>query len=405
MKTTPLDPFLGMNNRLPDTKLHVQDKGDFVRNAVNVDVTTAGTVKRREGVTQLMAGAACHSFYGHGEVGYYVDGTNLFQLYGDAEGPSRTLIRADVPLGHRLSFCTVAGRLIYTDGQRLHALEGVTSTPFTLPSPNTKAEVVVGAGALPPGLYQVAYTLLGDAGQESGASRPVQVEVPANGSLTIKVPSADTCIYVSPCNGDQLFFAGYGPELSVVVPVDGGHLCQTLNLAPLPGGDIVRYRNGRTLVAKGEVLFYSQPFAPALYDPVADWIAFPAPITVLEPMGQGTWVVADKTYWLAGPDITKAELVQKLPYGAAFGSSLYLPLKEEVVWLSEKGVCLANGDGAVENVQSKSVATGAAQEGATIFKERDGMQQIVATGLGGNGSLASAKTFMEAEVIRKETEL
>ena len=54
MKTVPVGPFLGMNNRLPDTKLRVQDKGDFVRNAVNVDVTTAGTVKRRQGLTKLV---------------------------------------------------------------------------------------------------------------------------------------------------------------------------------------------------------------------------------------------------------------------------------------------------------------------------------------------------------------
>lgn len=41
MKTLPKGPFLGINNRRPDFALHVPKEGDFVRDAVNVDIDNA----------------------------------------------------------------------------------------------------------------------------------------------------------------------------------------------------------------------------------------------------------------------------------------------------------------------------------------------------------------------------
>ena len=54
MKTLPLGPFLGINNRLPDFALHKPKVGDFLRLAVNVDITNSGNIKRRK-ATALLA--------------------------------------------------------------------------------------------------------------------------------------------------------------------------------------------------------------------------------------------------------------------------------------------------------------------------------------------------------------
>ncbi|MGB4467577.1 MAG: hypothetical protein WBI41_05940 [Azovibrio sp.] len=402
MKTVPLGPFLGMNNRLPDTRLHVKDKGDFVRNAVNVDVTTAGTVKRRQGLTKLVGGDSCHSFYAHGDDAYYADGANLYRLTGTLDTPARILVRDDLPLGRTLSFCDMAGTLIYSDGLELHRLTGSVSERYTIPTPNLAPSITITTGALPGGLYQVTYTSVGPQGMESGAFPPVQVSVPDNGGLSIAVPD-NTRVFVSPCNGDMLFFVGEGPIVSVTTPTDGGEPCQTLNLHPLPGGDIVRYRYGRLHVAKGEVLYYSQPFAPGLFNPLGDWLVFPEKINVLEPINQGIWLVTDKTYWMPGTDPSKAELLEQLPYGAAFGSGLSFPDRNQVAWMSDRGMCLADGSGAVQNVQEANVVTNPVASGAVMLREEDGMKQLLASSLEAGQSLAAARTFMDAEVIRKES--
>lgn len=400
--TTPLGPFLGMNNRLPDTKLRVQDKGDFLRNAVNVDITTAGTVRRRDGFEQVIDGANCHSVFSHGDKLYYADGTNFYEVVGLPDNPMRRLLRSNMPPGARLSHCDVAGTLVYTDGRELRSVRDGVDTPFTLPLPNVAPALTPTTGALPAGLYQVTYTFIDENGTQSGAYPPVQIALSEGSGLEIGCPP-NTRVYMSTLNGDQLFAVGDGPVVQVFVHPDGGEPCETLHLVPMPGGDIVRYHYGRLMVAKSEAVFYSEPFAPGLMNPTANWVAFPAPVTVLEPCNAGVWVVADKTYWLPDPDLSKSDLLEKLPYGAAFGTGMSYPDRNQVAWYSERGLCVADGDGGVENIQEKNVATDPGISGASVFRENDGLKQLISLVTQSGQSLAVARSFMEAEVIRKET--
>ena len=81
--TAPIGPFVGINNRLPDHQLGVVERGrkagDYLRNAVNVDLTAAGTLQRRKGSTLAQAGTDCHSLWSDGEQAFYVDGDTLYQ--------------------------------------------------------------------------------------------------------------------------------------------------------------------------------------------------------------------------------------------------------------------------------------------------------------------------------------
>jgi len=404
MKTVPLGPFLGMNNRLPDAKLHVQDKGDFVRNAVNVDITTAGTVKRRQGLTKLLDGDSCHSlFCAENGTAYYADGNNLYRVTGEVSAPVRQVVRSDLVFGNPLAFCEAPFGLLYSDGVDLFRLDGAISEPFGADVPSHAPGVSVSGGSLPGGTYQATYTLLWELG-ESGAYPPVQVTVPDGSSINLSAPYPNARFYLSSCNGEELFHLGDGYTASALVNSDiGGAPCQTIGMGRIPGGNIVRYGNGRVLVAQGSTLFYSEPFAPALFNPVGNWIPFPAPISIVEPIGAtGTWVVADKTYWLDGGDVATATLVEKLPYGAAFGSSISLPDRKAVTWYSARGICMADGQGEVTNVQEGAVFPDSASVGAVMFREQDGLKQLVASVLRSDGTVAAASTFMEAEVIRKE---
>lgn len=75
MNTQPLGPFLGSNNRLPDFALTIQDKGSYLREADNVEITNAGNIVRRKAPELLQAMTGTHSLFG----AFFVRASVLYQ--------------------------------------------------------------------------------------------------------------------------------------------------------------------------------------------------------------------------------------------------------------------------------------------------------------------------------------
>lgn len=188
-----------------------------------------------------------------------------------------------------------------------------------------------------------------------------------------------------------------------VLPTLTGRV-QTLLMRPLPGGHIVRHNNGRLLVAKGKTLFYSEPFAPALHYPHKGFISFDSDITVVESLKTGTYVATnDAAYFFQG-DIADAAAEKVLPYGAVPGTGGASPDRLKCWWMSVRGLVQATGQG-VTNVQEQNVAVNPAAAGASMYREQNGLKQLVTSLFGTEASGASAYTFMQAEIIRKGTTL
>lgn len=64
--TYKLTNFLGINNRLPDSALHIrtrQIQGDYLKDAVNVDIDNAGRLLRRRTLSLVQAMAGAHSLH------------------------------------------------------------------------------------------------------------------------------------------------------------------------------------------------------------------------------------------------------------------------------------------------------------------------------------------------------
>lgn len=407
VKTTPAGPFLGIDNRSPDYALSASERGrkvgDYLRNAINLDLTNAGTLKRRPGTEREVESAhGCHSLWcGDGHTAYYVDGEVLYQF-------PRTQVRTGLTPGMRASFCDgPLGQTYWSNGIVLERIADGVSSPVGVPVPNPAPVVSASAGgSLTGGVYQVAFTAVSASDEESGATWPVQVEVPDNGVISVSGMSGRTAIYISPANGDLLFWAATTEDSTAafqVAPHQGPQL-QTFGMRPLPAGQIVRWFGSRLLVASGQVLFYSEPSAPGLHNPSRGYIPFPARITIVRPCENGVFVVADKTYWLAGNDIDAIEIVREaLPYGAVEGTDTDSPIDKTAWWFSDRGLVVGNQQGEVRNVQEDRVAVGGAAAGASMYVERDGMRQVVASLFGAEVSNAAATSFMEAEIIRKES--
>ena len=399
-----------MNTLLPAEKL-LSDTGAFLRNAVNVDVTDAGTVKRRQGSTSALVGDDCHSFWTHSDYAFMVDGSTLYRLTSGPSGIQRTTLTTVTP-GLQFSYAH--------DGLGVRASNGVEAlrissdnvvAPWSVPTPRYQPLLSVSVGgSLPAGTMQFCISFMDAAGEEGATTFPVAVEVPADGVVVIsgiqQQAGYTTLLYGTQPNDTEFFKIGEPASSSFVVAVKQTEGPQPVGLlmAPLPTGHIVRYLNGHMLVAAGELLYYSEPYQLGLYDPSKNYIQFPETITMIEPCQNGFYVSADQTYWVAG-GIEAAELNPVLPYRAVLGTSGPVPNTNSVWWMSERGTILGTQDGQVQNLQEKNVAVDPAIVGASLFREQDGMKQMVSSLFSPQSTVISARSFMDAEVVRKETTL
>lgn len=394
---------LGVDNRKADHALTQADGNvvvDLLRSATNVDITDEGRLRRRAGFTLALAGQRMHSLWSDGRAtGFCVDGQRLLQL---DERLVATEIRADLVPGQPLSFCEAGGTYFYTGGGQIGMVRDGARLDFT-PTPHVMPALDVIAGALPAGRYQLCFTHLGPGG-ESAATPIHDIVLAEPGGISIStIPAPETLLaYMTGPDGEVLGRVGQvDGSLDIVAPPNLGARCQTLNLAAMPAGSIVRFSNGRLLVAVGNLLVYSEPFSLGLTNPSKNYIPFPAPITVVEPCGTGVFVAADKTYWIAG-EITQASLAVKLPYGGVAGSGARDTLSAETaLWLSERGLVVGTADGTATAVQASRLALSGGAAGAVLRREQDGMQHVVTAVRDPMGMAGACSSYFDAEIVRK----
>jgi hypothetical protein len=405
MKPVRIPAFAGMNNRWPDFA-NRQGNDHFLRTAANVDLTQVGTVRRRKGTTVSIAATDGHSLFTDGQDAFFVDYDVLKRV--DTLALTAATILSGLTPQLRMSYAPLGGReFVASNGVVLKHLSLSGVRDFTLPLPATTPILSVAAtGTLDAGRYQVAVAYVESDGRESGTTRPVVIDVPANGRLTISgLDSSGTygemVIFMSPVNGDQLFYVATATSSSHVISVmpSLGRRPAALLLAPMPPGNFVAVNNGRLFVASGNVLYFSPPYQYAHYNPLRDYIPFQEDITMVLPCGDGVYVSADQTYFLAG-DPSTAKLDVALPYKAIAGAAGEIPEAEEVWWMSERGVVRANASGQAKNLQEKNVAVNPGRSGAVLYREQDGVKQMIASVFGPQTSVAAAGSWMEAEIVR-----
>lgn len=415
-KDIALGPFRGINNRLRDTQLAVSEggrpAGNFLRDALNVDLGESGTVLRRQGYALALAGSQMRSLHRLNDGRALVARGSRVLLLTERGGQLDSVVAFDgVSPFNELSYANVGADTYFSDGVQFWRWRSEVITPHGVPIPSTRPSISLKAGgSLPAGVYQVAFAHLAADGQESGMTDKVAVDVSFNqAEISFRIPTAQlpdgviaVVAYMSDVNGDQLYRMAANGVPGAVIRIgllpEGGSQAQTQYLTPMPAGRIVREYKGRLLVARGNVLYKSQPYAYALHDPVADFVLFPADIDMVAPVEGGVYVAADKTYFIAG-DFEGMRVV--LPCGAAFGSDTSLPESTGVAWLSHRGLVTADTLGTVSSKQEATVAIDKPQAAATLFREERGMRQLVsAVSQTERGSVAKALSFMDAQVVR-----
>lgn len=360
-----ISPFAGID--------HVSGEPNepkWLKDAVNVDIDRFGGAARRAGMTEVLAGVK--SVFGSSAVGSLV-GVYQGQLASISVSPPAASPLGDVN-DSELWYAEVNGELVFAGMGTLGVVRGGSAVPLGIDVPPSPS-VSVGTGGLQEGTYGVCVTYVSASGEESGASEATFVSVPQNGGITVTTaPSLQagmtTRVYRTTCNGDVFYLNG------------NGMVCETRHKVRMPGGRFLSLWKGRILVARGNIVYMSDPFRFGLLDPRVGFIQVPRMVTFLAAVEGGVFIgQPNGVLFLDGSDLQQARLVNTGASAPLLGSAVLVDggdmsidnvdsSKKYAVWFCERGYAIGKPDGGVVEPQSSRIRIPVGQRGATALHDR-----------------------------------
>jgi len=397
----------GINN--VDKEINLPE--NYVTEAVNVDISNSGVVSNRDGYNKIYPGHNIHSLYKN----YFVENTSL--KYIDKNESVLTIHNSITPSKY-LAWETVNNKELYSDGIYVYHTDG-KPIGINTPGPIVLAESV-GTGLLSPGVYHVAICTIDSITKEqSGASISSKIQVSNNNSiLCTNFPIVDSsyeiAVFISNPNGEELYLLDTVPYNTTQVEIkDIDNLSKPLNtqfLHRITGGHILRYFKGRLFVAKNNVLWYSEAMNYGLHKPSSNFIQFSTKITIVQPVNDGLYVVADKTYFLSGTSPAQFTKTEVSYINGIIGTGLSVrstdfsisPDQDAAYWYSDYGPVIGLSSGNIQLLTENSFVPRKEQDkGTSMYKYSNGVKQLItAFSKKGDKSSFGTKERLSGIIIR-----
>lgn len=388
MKTFSIYPLAGIDNASQDdAALQVggQERRNYVREALNVDIESTGRARMRAGLRKLVD-TVLNSLWQsplHGDVfaqlgdkWVKVDDRTSWAtepLATIGEGPVNHLVLNNVVLA-----AGSAGIFQY-DGQR--------AQKFTIDTPPAPLVAAGDDGALDKGSYGVALSWLRN-GLESSVSPITRCQVQQNGMLSITLPLCldpsvtHARLYVTRPDGGELGrvedYPINTPMVGVALLPKAGATPQFQHLEPMPTGIYFAQWRGRLLTARANVLRFSEPMAYHMHNPRLGFVQMPQRITFLQPVDGGIWVgQVDHVAFLSGASLGDMQLQRKSAKAPVPGSAVALDAEvvgaeisaggtTVVAWLAENGYVIGTASGSVLECNAGRIRGIAGNKGTSI---------------------------------------
>jgi hypothetical protein len=389
------------------------------RNGVNVDFLDNGQPRRRAGNSLVYPGADCDSAWSNQRINLFREGTALKQLKRSSAGVyTATTLRSGLAAATPITFLDVNGDVYYTNSAitgKLTAEDGgrvYTDGPWGVERPARQpVATALGYGGMHPGTYQVAITFRSASGEEGGTGVAATAIVASGEGIAltdIPQPTAASHIrvYASMADGDVLYYQGEYPAGTAGITVSAFQSDVRLETQfghpPLPGTALCHH-NGRIYIAEGPVVWRTEALRYGLFRP--DWgflPMFPEDVRVLASVADGLYVATEAaTYFDSGIDTDGFGRRMVLPYGAAAGTVVKVPKTQLVAWFSHRGWVLAGPGGQIKNAMEDRNAVSKFRAGAGLFRETNGVRQLVACLRDGEASGLMAKDYVDFETARR----
>jgi len=397
MKTIPLGPFLGVNNRLPDFALHVDKVGDFLRDALNVDIDDKGNILRRR-ANALIAGtpANSHSLRMTGATtGYLVIASAIYAVTLPIYTQSLfKVLTSNDPV----SWVAIGDDLYYSNGTDKGRITGGLWYPLGLPTPAAPTLATIG-GNLLKAHYKVSVAYCNTTtGEEGGISPAATTELTATGGIRVTLPAntpgaTHVHIYLSNANGPVAYWlatVAVGTTSYDCISLPTGHEAAQRDEHPLPAGTLFT-SNGRLCsivnTATAGRVYVGMPHKYGYFlwtdkdHLTGGYIDFPKPVSLAVENQGGTYICADKTYWFPGDlgDV-QGTVVDVFPYGAVSGTVFQIPDKEVVGWFGAMGLVIADTQGGALAVMNDNIDQTPPTTGTAAVFQSNGYMRVVSCG-------------------------
>lgn len=236
--------------------------------------------------------------------------------------------------------------------------DGVLVRPWGVaPPPRMVGDVVSApsmARPLTPGKYRVAFTRPRPHSTVEPTPSNFTTHVVSAGSMLVVSPTEPSDVWCSSAEGNTLYLVGTASD-TTPLNIDGGNTFSGQSLPPqqlrppMEGSIAVSY-NACILVASGRFLYKSMPFRPHVFDAVAGFLQFDAPISAIAVVSGGVYVQAGSVYFIRGLDTTDLQQKTVTVGGAPLPGSLCGVDSETVMWAALDGFVAGDGNGAAKNM-------------------------------------------------------
>ena len=376
-------------NTVSDT---ARQQGNFVRIANNIDINPNGTIELRSGKDKVSDMSIHHLW----QSPLHKDVFGLYDGYWCVVNPYDWTVKKLTEVGNAPLYHALVNNRVVVAGQHgLYEYDGQTAKPLTIPTP--PPPVVQGTkqgqdfGEYVSGLDETAHRartrviaisyLVGQ--KEGGLSSTVKIDVD---SVTITLPMVfdraitHINIYITEQGGAELKLLASVPKDTTEYRFDTGVIlgkpATTQHLDSMMTGKYLALWRSRLVVAKSNVIYFSEPLNYHLTDERHNYIAMPQRVTFLEVVEGGIWVgQTTGVAFLQGVDIDEMTISHKAVQAPIADSSTQMPSETVgelsnggstvALWLSANGYCVGTSDGSVVEYHA-GVMNGITGIGSTV---------------------------------------
>jgi len=391
-----IGPFIQGMNTLAD---EVSLPADQCRSAKDLDIDKAGNYECRQGFVRLVATTNVHSLFPAVNKSHVFGCQNNNLGYFDIVVPNfNSLIT--MPSAFLTSWTKFNG-IIYASNpafnQKINPLSyAVSSLGVTLPPALTIAAIT--SGGIRAGTYTVTYSVTDILGEESPTAPETQITVVENGGIAISgVPidaNSNLRIYVSQPDGEEFYRAIDAPRIASSYSLGINELSntgaqpETRFLEPLPFGHFISNNGSRLFVASENMLAFSSPFRPHLWDSRFNFVLFESTITMLAPTTNGYYVSdGESVKFLQGNDPEQWVLDSIDADPAIYNSASVIPgshisqdLNQSdsvVIWLSRTGHIAGLPNGSILRLNPGQLDLPAYSVASSAMTRRNGIKRVV----------------------------
>ncbi len=403
-KAIQINDFTGMNN-IKKAEGSLQEP----RVILNADVTAQGRLEKRDGQTKTISLAGAHSLWAGNSGMLCVAGDKLYHL---EQGTAQEICSISGP-DSQMYYEEVNG-LIYVSNQHWNGV--IDPAPWTvsdwgIPLPEQPL-LSTTSGSMPAGMYHVCFTAK-DGDNISGNGPVAQIELTAEGGISISNRPAGGLVWVTDPNGSMFYLAGGVDE--VTAPPGVEPLPSFLCSPPLCMENLC-YAFGRMWGSREGTVYYSEPFHLDWFKNNLNRFDFEETVTMIARVKTGIFVGCENsTYFFGGTEPEKMEQA-RAGAGAVPGTLTYcnnvtelgdiISPQEKVhdsvpVWLSKEGVVIGNNAGRLFNLTQQKVRFAPGEKGASLYRQKGGQFQFLTSFKSGpEGSGFGISDSATCEVMR-----